>query len=623
LAPQPFQHVLAYVCEIHMKRDGSVVLSEQQEREKNIGISDPFRGTPIPAKGTRMRGAKAVIETMKAYGTDYFFGIPGSTIPLFAEFAGRNDVKLILTRDERGAACMADGYARISHKPGLCTAVEGPGTTNLLTGIGEAWMSSVPVIAITAARTPTESAKNPIMFCRGRVYDTFDVLKPYTKWSIQVHHPARVAELIGRAYTIATTGRPGPVQVELYPDAMYQEWEYNIAGDREYSVWPAQRSWPDPSKLRAAAELLVEAKRPVIISGGGVVHGGAWDELIALAEHLSIPVATSLFGKGSIPERHSLAVGVCGIHPRLSANQTVADADLVLFVGSNTDMHTTNKWTNPAPGEVTVIHIDIDPEEIGRNYPTTVGIVSDAKTGLAGLLEAVKTLVPRKRHLPEVYDRVARRVNAWREKIRPDQLSDATPIKPQRLMHEISQFLRPDAIVLGDLSFSSIWVDVHYDCPIPGPNVTYARGFDLLGWGLPASLGAQLAAPGRQVLSLTGDGSLGYCIGELETAARYNIPAVNVVLNNSTLGYEKFLIKYYNQPGKITPMQPGCDYGPVDWAAVARGFGCVGIRVEHPSQIRPALEEAFASRRPALIDVIIDAEVIPPSTFFAEDIRSA
>lgn len=590
-----------------------------------MSVSDPFRGTPMVSKGVRMRGSKAVVETLKAHGTEYLFGVPGSTIPLFAEFAGRDDVKLILTRDERGAACMADGYARISHKPGVCTAIEGPGTTNLLTGIGEAWMSSIPVIAITAARTPTESAKNPIMFCRGRVYDTFDVLKPYTKWGIQVHHPARVSELISRAYAISTTGRPGPVQVELYPDAMYQEWEFDIEGqaDMQYSTWPAQPVWPDPAKLKEAAKLLVAAKKPVLIAGGGVVRARAWPELIELAEYLSIPVATSLFGKGSIPEKHPLAVGCCGIHSRLSANQTVEDSDLALFIGSNTDMHTTNKWTSPVPGETTVLHIDIDPEELGRNYPTAVGIVSDAKTGLAGLLAAVKEIVPKKRHLQERYDTVKTRVDNWRAKIHPDQISDAMPIKPQRLMREIADFLKPDAIVLGDLSFSSIWVNVHYDTPIPGPFITYARGFDLLGWGLPASLGAQLAAPGKQVLSLIGDGSLGYCIGELETAARYNIPAVNVVLNNSTLGYEKFLIKYFNEPGKITPEQPGCDYTNVDYAAVARAFGCVGIRVTHPSQIRPALEEAFASGRPALIDVVIDAEVIPPSTFFSEDIRSA
>lgn len=589
-----------------------------------MAIMDQIRGKALASsgKGPRMRGAKAVIETLKAHGTEYLFGIPGSTIPLYAEFAGRKDIKPILTRDERGGACMADGYARISQKPGVCTANSGAGTTNMSTGIAEAWMSSIPVIAITSARTTTETGKNAIMFCRGSEYDTFHVLKPYTKWGIQVHHAARVSELLSRAYAIATTGRPGPVHVELYPQAMLDEWEFEIVGDKQYSVWPASRVWPDPSKLRDAAKLLVEAKRPVIVSGGGVVRAGAWDELIALAEHLSIPVATSLFGKGSIPEKHLLAVGVSGIHARISANQTVEQADLVFFIGSNTDEHTTNKWTIPTPGKATIIHLDVDPDEIGRNYPTAVGIVSDAKTGMAGLLDAVKTLVPQKRYVKERYEFVAQRVGAWRERIRPDQLSSATPIKPQRLIHEISQFLKKDAIVLGDLSFSSIWVDVHYDAPIPGPFVTYARGFDMLGWGLPASLGAQLAAPGRQVLSLIGDGSLGFCIGELETARRYNIPAVNVVLNNGTLGYEKFLMKYHAKPGETMQEYPGCDFSDTDYAAVARGFGCVGIRVEHSSEIRPALETAFASGRPALIDVVIDQNVLPPSAYFPEEFRS-
>ena len=587
-----------------------------------MAVSDPFRGTPFSNRGTRMRGTKAVIETLKAHGTEYLFGVPGSTFVLFAEFAGRDDVKAILTRDERAAACMADGYARISHKPGVCTGCEGPGTVNLMNGIGEAWMSSVPVIAITACRSPSEMAKNPIMFCRGRVYDTFDVLRPFTKWSVQVHSADRVSELLSRAYAIATTGRPGPVQVELYPDAQFWESSHETTPNDEYSVWPAQRVWPDPEKLKAAARLLVEARRPVIVSGGGVVHSGAFDELAALAEHLSIPVATSLFGKGSIAETHPLAVGVSGIHHRISANQTVSEADLVMFVGSNTDMHTTNKWTIPEPGKVKVIHIDIDPEEIGRNYPTEVGIVSDAKTGLTGLLLAVKALRPEKVYVKERYEAVAKRVGAWRQGIRADQMSDAVPVKPQRLMHEISNFLDEDAIVLGDLSFSSVWVNVHYDCRKAGPNITYARGFDILGWGLPASLGAKLAAPNRQVLSIIGDGSLGYCIGELETARRYNIAAVNIVLNNSTLGYERFLVNYYNEPGKFTEQAPGCDYSDTDYAAVARAFGCVGIRVEKPEQIRPALEKAFASGRPALIDVVIDPNVIPPITYFPEAVRS-
>ncbi len=569
-----------------------------------------------------MRGAKAVLETLKAFGVDYFFGVPGITLPIFAEFAGRDDIQLILTRDERAAACMADGYARISYKPGICSGCEGPGTTNLLTGIGEAWMSSIPVIAITGARSTSETDKNPIMFCRGRVFDTFEVLKPFTKWSVQVHQASRVPEMLSRAFTIATTGRPGPVQVELMPEAMYEDADYEISGVSEYMTYPAQRTWPDPAKCVAAAKILLEAANPVIVAGGGVLHAQACQELIALAEHLTIPVATSLYGKGSISETHPLAVGVSGIHARVSANQTVSAADVVLFVGSNTDMHTTNKWTIPAPGEVRVIHIDVDPDEIGRNYPTEVGIVADAKNALSMLLQEVRKLRPEPMVVPERLETVARRVNAWRQGISVDQRSDAVPIKPQRLMREISDFLDDDAILLGDLSFSSVWLDVHYDVREPGRSITYARGFDILGWGLPASLGAKLAAPDRQVLSIIGDGSLGYCVGELETARRYNIPAVNVVLNNGTLGYENFLIRYFNEPGEITRETPGCDYSDTDYAAIARAFGCVGIRVEHPKEIRPALEKAFASGRPAIIDVLIDPEIIPPITYFPEADRS-
>jgi acetolactate synthase-1/2/3 large subunit len=569
-----------------------------------------------------MRGAKAVLETLRAHDVDYFFGVPGGTLPIFQEFAHRDDIRLVLTRDERGAACMADGYARISGKPGVVSGCEGPGTTNLLTGVGEAWMSSIPLIAITGSRSTSENDKNPIMFCRGDKFGTFDVLEPFRKWGVQVYGPERVSEMLSKAFKIATTGRPGPVQVELLPDAIYEEANYEIEGDTQYSTYPAQRTWPDPAKCAEAARVLLEAKNPVIVSGGGVISAQAWNELIALAEYLTIPVATSLYGKGSIKETHPLAVGVSGIHSRASANQTLEDADLVMFVGSNTDMHTTNKWTVPTPGTVRVIHIDVDPDEIGRNYPTEVGIVADAKIALASVLEEVKKLQPTPLVVQDRLDTVAKRVGAWREGIKPDQQSDASPIKPQRLMKELADFLDDDAILLGDLSFSSVWLDVHYDVRELGRSITYARGFDILGWGLPASLGAKLAAPERQVLSIIGDGSLGYCIGELETAVRYNIPAVNVVLNNGMLGYEWFLLKYYNEPGKITEDITGTDYAPTDYAAIARAFGCVGIRVESPDQIRPALEEAFASGRPALIDVVIDPNIIPPITYFPEEDRS-
>jgi acetolactate synthase-1/2/3 large subunit len=587
-----------------------------------MAMSPLGRKPHFTGQATRTRGAKAVIDTLAAFDTKYLFGVPGSTLPIFAEFAGRDDVQLVLCRDERSAACMADGYARISHKPGVCTAGEGPGTTNLLTGIGEAYMSSVPVIAITASRSPLEDDKNPIMFCRGRVHNTFRVLEQYTKWSVQVHSADRVPELLSRAFSIATTGRPGPVQVDLYPEAQRGEADMEIKGIPEYTTWPAQRVWPDPAKLQAAAQLLLSARFPVIVAGGGVVHSGAFEELQELAEHISAPVATSLFGKGSIAETHPLAVGCSGIHSRVSANQIVSEADVVMFVGSNTDAHTTNKWTVPQPGKVRVIHLDLDPDEIGRNYPTEVGIVSDAKSGLAGLVAAVKALQPQRRHVKERYDAVAAAVGAWRKGIEADRNSDAVPIRPQRLMKEVNEFLAPDAILLGDLSFSSVWVNVHYDCKQAGRNITYARGFDILGWGLPASLGAKLAAPDKQVLSIIGDGSLGYCIGELETARRHNIPAVNIVLNNNGLGYERFLINYHNKPGQFTEQTPGCDYVETDYAAIARAFGCVGIRVERPEQIRPALEEAFASNRPALIDLVVDPDVIPPITYFPEGKRS-
>jgi acetolactate synthase-1/2/3 large subunit len=558
-----------------------------------------------------MTGARALYETLRACGVTHVFGLD-SPEALYAEM-DRAEMRPITVRDERAGAIMADAYARVSGRPGVCTAIRGPGATNLITGLAEAWASSIPVVAVVNDVNTAAVGRNPI-----QEVDHLALVRPITKWAVRLDRPERVSELTARAFVLATSGRPGPTLVSCPDDVLAADGATAAGlrpGTRRY---PHLRTGPDPAAIREAALVLGDAARPAIVAGGGVLSAGAWDELRLVAELLDAPVATTPLGKGAIDEDHPLAAGVMSAYTGGElgrgrvANDAVREADVVLLVGTKTGNVATSNWTIPDPSSRTV-HIDVDAAEIGRNY-RSLGVVGDAKLALAALAEALRAAGPR-----SVSGRradLARALDDWRARIRPLAESSARPIRPERVLAEMARFVDDDTIVCADASYSSLWAVDRLTLRRPGRRLVSARGFGGIGWALPAGIGAKLAAPDKRVLCLTGDGAFGYVFQELETAARYGLGVVVVVLNNSTFAYQKHAEQLHYGRSFET------DLLDVDYAALARVLRCEGISVSDPAELTPALGAAIASGRPTVVNVVVDPDAFPPITAF-DQLRAA
>ena len=375
--------------------------------------------------------------------------------------------------------------------------------------------------------------------------------------------------------------------------------------ENTFTQRPAFRPEPESERVREAAQLLSQARRPIIVAGGGVTASDAQAEVVQLAEMLSIPVATSLNAKGTIAEDHPLAVGVCGAYSRWCANRAVSEADLVLFIGSHTGSQVTLDWRIPAVG-TPVIQIDIDPSELGRSYPTEVALQGDAKATVRRLTEVLEPIGPRS----EWTDRVQEIVRQWREEVDPLVNSDAVPILPERLCKELTEYLPSDAVLVADTGHAGIWTGSMVDLKHPGQS--YLRAAGSLGWGFPAALGAKCALPDRPVICFTGDGGFWYHIGELETASRYGIPAIIVVNDNHSLNQDRRGDEraYEGRAGNSDEIW---QFQDIDLARLAEATGCLGIRVDDPNQIQSAIEQAVASGRPAVVDVKTDMDGIAPA----------
>jgi acetolactate synthase I/II/III large subunit len=551
-------------------------------------------------------GARALYEMLVSLGVTHLFGID-SPEPLYAQLE-RDAIRPITVRDERSGAIMADAFARVSGRPGICTAIRGPGVTNLITGLAEARSTSTPVVALVNDVHTAHRGKNPV-----QEIDHLAVAQPVTKWAVRVDRPGRVAELTARAFEVATAGRPGPVLVSYPDDVLGADL---AAGRRPRAAGPARypsaRVAPDPAAVGEAVALLAEARRPAIVAGGGVLISGAWDELRAVAELLDAPVATTPLGKGAFDETHPLSAGVTGAYTGGAlgrgriANEVVRAADVVLLVGTKTDSIATANWTVPDPAS-RIVHLDVDPSEIGRNYPS-LGVVGDARlalTALAGQLRSARRATANERR-SEI--RAASR--AWLESVEPLLASDAVPIRPERVVAELARSVDDDTILCTDASYASAWAMDLISFRQPGRRFLAPRGFAGIGWGLPAALGAKLAAPDKRVLCLTGDGGFGYVFQELETAARYGIAVIVIVLNNSSFGFQKHAEELHYGRSFETELLD------VDYAALAKVLRCEGIRVADPAQIGSAVERAIASNRPTVVDVVVDPDAYPPLVMY-------
>ena len=550
----------------------------------------------------RMTGARFMAETVKGYGLTHVFYVPSIARRILAEME-MVGIERVVTHGEKAAVYMADGYARASNGPAICMA-QSVGAANLAAGLQDPFLGLSPVIAITGHRPLSHQYRN--------AYQEIDHFKPFssvTKYSVAVDTVTQLPHLLRQAFREATTGAPGPVhmdfmgiQAEVVENG---EADLEVIIEEDFMKRSSLRPEPGVEKIRETVQAISEARRPVIIAGGGVTSSGAQAEVVELAEMLNIPVATSLNAKGTIPEQHPLSVGVCGAYSRWCANRVVAEADLAIFIGSQTGSQVTLDWRIPQPG-TPVIQIDIDASELGRSYPTRVAVQGDAKATVRRLLEALEPLGPR----TEWVNRIQQLVQEWRDEVALDFNSDAQPIRPERLCQEFTQNLPSDAMLVSDTGHAGIWTGAYIDLIHPEQN--YIRAAGSLGWALPAALGAKCAIPDRPVVAFTGDGGFWYHISELETAARYGINAVIVVndnrsLNQCRVGDERVYSEYPSGDSDSL-----WQFNDVDLSKVAESMGCFGIRVTDPARIPNAIEEALASGRPAVVDVVSDMDVVAP-----------
>jgi acetolactate synthase-1/2/3 large subunit len=550
-----------------------------------------------------MSGARFMAETFKGYGVTHVFFVEAILRRTLVEMEALG-IRRILTHSEKAAAYMADGYARMNRRPGICMS-QSVGAANLASGLQDPYLGLSPVIALTGKKPPFAQHRNAYQeIPHGPMFESV------TKYNVSIDTGEQLPYFLRQAFREATSGSPGPVHLDIgggYAGEGIESAEVNsdVVIEEPFTHYPSMRPEPENGAVQGAVRVLEDAERPVIVAGGGARASSAGPEIVELAEMLSIPIATSLNGKEIILEHHPLNVGVVGSYSRWCANRVVSEADLVLFIGSHTGDQVTNDWTVPRPG-TPVIQIDIDPSELGRSYPNTVALIGDAKATVRRMKEFLKNKTTHKSWA----ERTQQLVKEWRDEVEPLRHSGATPIRVERLCKEITQALPPDAILVSDTGYAGIWTGTMVYLTHPGQS--YIRAAGSLGWGFPASLGAKCGAPNRPVICFTGDGGFWYHLGELETASRCNIKTVTVVNNNQCLRQclEGIHRAYGDRPGNKDEM---CKFQDVNFARIAQEMGCLGIRVEHPEEISEALRKALVSDLPAVVDVVTDVTCKVPS----------
>lgn len=537
----------------------------------------------MQVKKVKMSGAGAIGKAMKECGVEYFFYVMGGmNIYSQIEDAG---VKTVLCRNEKAATSMADGYARVTKKPTVCYGQHGAAAAIIASMMYEPMYAHSPVMALTGSYPTVKKDAWSYQECYEMKY-----FEQTCKFNVDVTDVSRLAEYMRTAIQIAVSGCPGPTHLNMHTDMADATAEMpEIYGDETFFRVPPFRPRAEPERVAEAAKLLADAERPVMVCGSGVHLSGAYEEVKALAELLSIPVVTNPNGKGCFPEEHPLYAGVMGTYGRVVANEVVQEADLVFFVATRAGRHQTEEFTSPVPGTSKIIHLDIDPVAIGRNYRPDVALVGDAKVTLQELLAILKAMIAKPKPKGQRLEELAKAIKEYESSV--SQLdSDAVPIKPQRLMKEVSKFLGPRDIVVSDTGNMLCWTSRFVKLKATG--MAYLPVGGTLGSSFALAIGASFgAAKDQRVLHLTGDGGMGYNLMELETAKRYNdqrVPMVTVVNNNSILGSERF------------------PFTELDYAKIAEAFGCHGERVERPGEIVDALRRAFDSGKPAIVDVVSD-----------------
>ena len=532
-----------------------------------------------------MNGARILVESLKKEGVGAVFGYPGGqALPLF-DAIYNSDMKFYLVRHEQAAAHAADGYARVTGKPGVCIATSGPGATNLVTGIATAYMDSIPMIAITG-QVKTFMIGNDAF----QEADMIGITRPITKHNYLVKDVKDLARIIKEAFHIATTGRPGPVLIDLPSDVQLAEAEFHYPSDvniRSYKPTYCGH----PGQIRRAVKLISESKKPVIYAGGGVILSGASKQLKELAEKINSPVTMTLLGLGGFPGNHELSLGMLGMHGTGYANHAVQNCDLLIAIGARFDDRVTGKVDEFAP-HAKVIHIDIDPSAISKSVRVDVPIVGDVRCVLDEMLKIV--------HRPHDKEWTEKIVE-WKNK-HPLNYKMDDNLRPQYVIQQICEATKGEAVIATDVGQHQMWTAQWYKFARPREFLS-SGGLGTMGYGFPAGIGAKVGKPGAQVFVISGDGSIQMNIQELSTAVVNKIDVKIAILNNSYLGMvrqwqELFYGKRYSHTKMTNP----------DFVKIAEAYGAAGIRIDKKEEVRPAIEKAMHMKNVVVMEFMVEPE---------------
>jgi len=540
----------------------------------------------------KITGAEIIIESLKREGVKHIFGYPGGVVlNIFDLLYDEKDLGLILTRHEQGAVHAADGYARASGKPGVVLVTSGPGATNTVTGIATASMDSVPLVVLSG-QVPTMLIGNDAF----QEADIVGITRPCTKYNFLVKDINELAATMKEAFHIATTGRPGPVLIDLPKDvtAGKADFEWPKVNIRSYK--PTYEG--NKFMIAKAAGMIAKATKPVIVAGGGVIISGAHKELTDLAKFAEIPVTTTLMGLGGFPGSHKLALGMPGMHGTYYANKAIQESDLLIAVGMRFDDRVTGKTAAFAP-HAKIIHVDIDPTSIRKNVRVDVPVVGDAKRILSNMLGMLKE--GDKKQWAPVRKKWIKQIDAWKKERPLAYPASDDVIKPQFVVEKIYELTKGDAIITTEVGQNQMWAAQFYKYDKPRRFLS-SGGLGTMGYGFPAAIGAQFAHPDKLVIDIAGDGSIQMNIQELATAVINKLPVKVAILNNRYLGMvrqwqELFFSERYSHTNlDVTP----------DFVMVAEAYGAVGLRATTPSEVEPVLKEAFKIKKPVFMDFVVD-----------------
>ncbi|KCZ72886.1 acetolactate synthase, large subunit [Candidatus Methanoperedens nitroreducens] len=535
----------------------------------------------------KMTGAKAVIESLYQENVEVIFGYPGGTVlPLYDEIYDA-DIRHILVRHEQAAAHAADGYARATGKAGVCLATSGPGATNLVTGIATAYMDSVPMVALTG-QVPRSLIGNDAF----QEANITGITLPITKHNYLVNDARDIPMTIKEAFYIARTGRPGPVLIDLPKDTQTEIIEFEYPQEVKLRGYKPTYTGNE-QQIKRAASLILKAEKPVIYAGGGIVISGACDELCALAEGIMAPVTTTLMGMDAFPSGHPLSIGMLGMHGTRYANYAVQESDLIIAAGVRFDDRVTGKISAFAQN-AKIIHIDIDPAEIGKNVRVDLPIVGDAKNVLKGLLKYIKQEQVRT-------DAWNKKIETWKKEYPLSYRKDDL-LRPQFVVEQISEVC-PDAVIVTEVGQNQMWAAQFFNYRNPRTFIS-SGGLGTMGYGFPASIGVKVGKPESTVIDIAGDGSFQMNSQELATAVQNDIPVIVAILNNGFLGMvrqwqELFFNRRYSQT---------CLDGSVDFVKLADAYGALGLRATKKGEVRDVIDEAVKSERPVVIDFVVERE---------------